>query len=258
MMMLMTQTSKNRTKKNDDGGLLPLLQLQLVLLPEDPKFFRAPATASYKDRNPASETPSHVDWDAYWECLKQLVLMEQASNSNNCDDNTINDNDNDNDAETSSCPPQQRRVVVLVEHYLLLHDPRVVSVLDGMVFLDPTAAHDDDDDDKDDENNNNNIYNNNNNDKREMEAMWMCLERRVLRNPNRTAQEALYMCRYYQDHVWPNYKKWTYYKARDLCETRGKTFIRIDCRQDAIAIVDFVENSLMTWLRDGDDGDDPS
>jgi uridine kinase len=143
---------------------------------------------------------------------------------------------------------KKKHVVVIVEHYLLLHDARVVLALDGMIFLDPTASTSSS---CDDDNDHHNECNNSTSRSSDMDAMWLCLERRVLRNPNRTATETLYMCRYYQDHVWPNYKKFMFQKAKDMCETRGKTFVRIDCRRHATdEIVDYVKDSLVTssWL----------
>jgi hypothetical protein len=70
----------------------------VVLFLEDPKFFKAPATASYKDRNPASETPSHVDWDAYFCALENLLSLHSAKNFGN---------DRNTDSDDSSCPKKK-------------------------------------------------------------------------------------------------------------------------------------------------------
>jgi hypothetical protein len=50
------------------------------------------------------KTPVHVHWDA---CLSALKLMKQNA------------------------------MMVIIEHFLLLHDPSVIQELDGMLFLDP-------------------------------------------------------------------------------------------------------------------------
>jgi adenylate kinase len=80
-------------------------QLSGFLVSEDPKFFLAPAAASYEHRDPMSETPSHVDWDAYITHLR---------------------------SEITNCNTR----ILLVEHFWLLHDARVVQELDGILFLD--------------------------------------------------------------------------------------------------------------------------
>lgn len=77
------------------------------LFPEEARFFKRPASESYKDRDPVSETPHHVNWDAYIDSLVQRIELSRE------------------------------KKLLVVEHFLLLHHDSVVRELDGLVVLDP-------------------------------------------------------------------------------------------------------------------------
>lgn len=182
----------------------------VALFPEDPRFFRTAASASYKDRDPESEKPSHTDWDAYEQALSRLIVTESRSNR------------------------KSGRSMIIVEHYLLLHNPKVASKVDGVIFLDPGTSDD---------------------------AMWTCMERRVSRNPNRSPMEVFYLCRYYQQHVWKSYLQYCESDARTFYNlhhdettlpenfNRRKRALRIECGLlSAVDVADQSYDCIMDWL----------
>ena len=86
-----------------------------TVFPEDPKYFKAKAALSYNDRDPISETPTSISWDDYAFDLQQAVSKMSLKA---------------NDSKADS--------ILLVEHFLLLHDKRVKGELDLLIFLDPS------------------------------------------------------------------------------------------------------------------------
>jgi uridine kinase len=177
-----------------------------VLFHEDPKFFKSPASTSYEHRDPSSEEPHHVDWDAYAHALLEVI------NQQNCE-------------------------IVIVEHFLLLHDERVVNQLNGLIFMDPGSDID--------------------------AAMWTFLERRVTRNPHRSPKEVFYLCKYYQTSVKPSYLKNSHDSATIFCakhqgeegqvdnvDAPRKRALKVDCaHQSAADIARQVEKVLSQWQK---------
>ena len=186
------------------------------VLHEDPKYFKAPAAPSYKDRDPSSETPAFVDWDAYLNNLEH-VIHRAFTNSWS-----------DTMPSSAAVPVSRRQKVIVVEHFLLLHDERVVKELDALLFLEPFG------DDK--------------------EAMRLCMKRRVNRRSNRSAKEVEHLRNYYQQHVWPCFRKYCQSQARAFCEqhlSEGShpKAIRIDCRLPEADIVSQVRLHVEEWMR---------
>jgi uridine kinase len=188
-----------------------------VLFHEDPKFFKRPASTSYEHRDPSSEEPDYVDWDAYTHALLEVIHQQEQ----NCE-----------------------TVVVIVEHFLLLHDVRVVNQLNGLIFLDPGSDTD--------------------------AAMWTFLERRVTRNPHRSPKEVFYLCKYYQTAVWPSYLKNSHDSATMFCAKHQgeqgqvlvvdtstmdaaprKRALKVNCvQQSAADIAEQVERVVSQWQRE--------
>jgi uridine kinase len=148
--------------------------LRAALFPEDPKFFLASASASYEHRDPVSETPSHVDWDAYVVSLRSKIQEENS---------------------------------MVVDHFLLLQDDRVVEELDVLLFLDPGSDDD---------------------------ARNRCRERRVNRNPHRPPEEERHLRRYYDNHVWPSYQVHGEGPTRIYCRNHSSKSKILDCRHAAL------------------------
>lgn len=160
-----------------------------VLIPEDPKFFKAPAPASYRDRDPISETPSHVDWDAY------LTHLQHEINEREGDE------------------------LVLVEHFLLLHDARVVQELDALLFL-------------------------------ENFGNWkLCRDRRIQRNPIRSGSECKHLSQYYENHVWPNYQLHCQSSARQYCLEFSHSSKVLDCHSSLKEMVDQALHAIREWTK---------
>jgi uridine kinase len=179
-----------------------------VLFHEDPKFFKSPSSTSYEHRDPSSEEPHHVDWDAYSHALLEVIKN------------------------------QQNGEVVIVEHFLLLHDARVVNQLNGLIFLDPGSNKD--------------------------AAMWTFLERRVTRNPHRSPKEVFYLCKYYQTSVWPSYLKNSHDAATIFCtkhqgeegqvdtmDAPRKRVLQVNCvQQSAADIAGQVAKVVSQWQKE--------
>ena len=159
---------------------------------EDPKFFRAPSSESYQDRDPRSETPSHVNWDTYLESLQEFIIESTSESS-----------------------------VVLVEHFLLLHDPRVVKLVDVLIFLDPNMGGN------------------------AVDATEVCLRRRIQRNPNRSKSEIKHLSLYYRDHVWPSYLKYTYRSASAFVENHPDRSVRLDCTSSSDFVLSQAEEFIL-------------
>ena len=161
-------------------------ELSGAILPEDPKFFKSPASASYQHRDPASETPSHVDWDAYVSCFQSMI---------------------------ETCPPR----LLLVEHFLLLQDPRVAQELDVLLFMD-------------------------------CGTMEIGRNRRIGRNLSRTDEEIDHLKEYYDQHVWPSYKRYCEPLARTYCLEHPESSKLLDCQSDSDEVFQDALQYLQTWL----------
>jgi uridine kinase len=196
-----------------------------TLFAEDPKFFKAPASASYQDRDPISETPKHVDWDAYVQSLKLVIANKEETTTSTTTNHLL---EKDHSPST---------ILVVVEHFLLLHDPRVVDEMDGILFLDPFGGEDGRDQDQDQD---------------EQQAMQICVNRRVERNPHRSAEEILHLRHYYQHHVWPSYQTYCQDQARALCAERSSTqrARRLGCdgSMSAKAVASHAREIVEEWL----------
>ncbi len=142
-----------------------------TLFPEDPKYFLAPKATSYRDQAPESETPAYVDWDLY-----VLDLKERLTQGG----------------------------VWVVDHFLLLHDERVVRLLDAVIHLDPSSET-------------------------SLVARDICRERRIMRQPNRSLEEQEYLRQYYNDHVWPCYLRYTHGPALLYRTQNPSRTLAVDC-----------------------------
>ena len=125
-----------------------------------------------------------------------------------------------------------------MEHFLLLHDERVVNQLNGLIFMDPGSDID--------------------------AAMWTFLERRVMRNPHRSPKEVFYLCKYYQTSVWPSYLKNSHDSATIFCtkcqckewsvdtmDASQKRALKVDCvQQSAADIAGQVEKVVSQWQKE--------
>jgi uridine kinase len=113
--------------------------------------------------------------------------------------------------------------IVIIEHFLLLHDPRVVQELDGVLFLDPGQDN----------------------------GMHLCRERRVHRNPNRSEDEQNHLRRYYERHVWPSYQEHCESSARSYCRQNPEGSRILDCSAD-VPLKQVLSQALSTiheWSR---------
>ena len=179
------------------------------IVSEDPRFFRSPAAASYQNRDPISETPAHVDWDAYRQHLSSILFLEEEEEEEEEDD----EYDPGSKDSSSSSPV----TILLVEHFLLLHDPWVKSQLDGLVVLTGT--------------------------------MDVCLQRRIRRNPHRSSEEKYFLSRYYQDHVWPNYQRYCQASSSQYCSEYPESSLQVSSLDPIEAIVETVFRVVVqTWI----------
>ena len=111
-----------------------------------------------------------------------------------------------------------RSTVLLVEHFLLLHDSRVVDQLDGLIFLDMKGRHD------------------------------LCLDRRICRNPNRTAEEIDHLTRYYQQHVWRSYQRYCEPLVNEYRKQHPESAICIDGTLESDQVLQQASISIQNWL----------
>jgi len=188
-----------------------------VLFSEDPKYFKAPAAESYQDRDPASETPTSVDWDAY---VNDLHSMIHRADVHAFFSSVLS-------RESLAAPASSYHSVVLVEHFLLLHDDRVVQELDALFFLEPSGSDE--------------------------EALKICMERRLNRKSNRSAEEVEDFQAYYHKLVWPSYKKLCQSQAREFCKMRSSDdshprAVHVDCSLPETEIVDQVRGYVEEWM----------
>jgi len=175
--------------------------------------FKLPGPPSYQDRDPSWETPAHVDWDAYLRALKDFIRRAQEESCSK----TV----------TIELSALKFRTIVIVEHFLLLHDDRVVQELDALFFLEPSGSDE--------------------------EALKICMERRLNRKSNRSAEEVEDFQAYYHKLVWPSYKKLCQSQAREFCKMRSSDdshprAVHVDCSLPETEIVDQVRGYVEEWM----------
>jgi uridine kinase len=192
--------------------------IQARLFPEDPKYFLAPKASSYRDQNPDSETPDFVHWDAYVTDLQNCLKLGDDSTTSNTNRTTrILD-------------------VWIIDHFLLLHDPRVVQCLDVLIFLDPCYHYQNPSLDVTNTSASSattNDYLALDDDERVtrllLAARDNCRERRVQRDPNRLSSEQDLLRQYYNHAVWPAYLQYTHGPAQRYLAGHPDRSLRVDC-----------------------------
>lgn len=204
--------------------------VQAYFFPEDPRYFLAPKAVSYRDQDPDSETPEFIHWDDYYNDLKKSICLVDAS---------MKQNKGNGDPSTSSLSTTEERTVVwIIDHFMLLHDPRVVNCLDAFIFLDPCLP----DKSLEEARHHDPFITTCNvtsappaatipslDDASILTGRDTCRERRVQRDPHRPQSEKQLLRQYYNTAVWPAYLRYTHGPAERYLAEHPDRSLRVDC-----------------------------